>query len=436
LQKSELAGKLVSMQYVQRISDRQIQKYLKLFGAVLIEGPKWCGKTWAARHSSRSEFALADPTGNFRNREIAMLNPDAALQGAHPHLIDEWQEVPMLWDAVRYAIDRDPAKGQFMLTGSSTPDDDRYIHSGTGRFGRVRLETMSLVEMGLASPNISLEGLFDGSSAFEDGEHLGTFSISNITEIICKGGWPALLGFSPDDASVVISSYLDDAAGIDISRIDDVKRDPDKVKALLKSLARNAATTVKYATVSSDISGFSSVTISDDTVAEYMSLLKRLFLLRDIPAWEPALKSTVRLRTSPKRILADASLAANALGAIPRALEADPKLTGSFFENLVLHNLIVYASGIGAEVRHYQDSSGLEVDAIVEKRDGSWGGLEIKLGYHQVDEAAASLLRLKKKLQDGNQKPPSFLGVIVGVAGLARRRSDGVLVIPIDHLGC
>lgn len=434
MQTPEYAGKLAMMNYVDRIADRQLERYLRLFGAVLVEGPKWSGKTWTARNASKSEFEVASPEGNFRNREIALLNPQAVLEGARPHLIDEWQEVPSLWDAVRHEIDRIAQKGQFILTGSSTPDDDMIIHSGTGRFGRIRLETMSFYELGIAKPSISLGKIFDGSQELENGDFAGSLTLPDLIAVISKGGWPGLLGFSLDDATEVIDSYLDDVSEIDISRIDKVKRDPDKVKALFRSLARNSATTVKLTTISKDISEHSSVAVSSETVSEYMGLLKRLFLIRDISAWGPALKSTVRLRTTPKRILADASLAVSALGADLKSLESDPKLFGSLFENQVIHDLVVYAQSVQAEVRHYQDNSGLEVDAIIEKRDGSWGGIEIKLGHHQEDEAAASLLRLKKKLLEDKQKPPAFLAVVIGVGALSKKRSDGVLVIPVDHL--
>lgn len=422
------------MDYLARIVDQQLSRYLQLFGAVLVEGPKWCGKTWAARNAAQSEFSVSDPDGNFRNREIARLQPSKALEGKRPHLIDEWQEVPTLWDAARHEIDRTPEKGQFILTGSSTPDDDLMVHSGAGRFGRVRLETMSLYELGIAKPSISLQKLFHGTQVFEDGEFIGALTLPELIALLCKGGWPALIGLDKNDAIEVIDSYIDTAAEIDISRIDNVKRDPNKIKALLRSLARNTATTAKHTTIAKDISEFSSASVATETASEYMGLLKRLFILRDIPAWEPALKSTVRLRSTPKRILADASLAVSALGADAESLESDPKLVGSLFENQVLHDIIVYASNIRAQVRHYQDNTGLEVDAIIERRDGTWGGIEIKLGYHQEDEAAASLLRLEKKLSGAGQRPPGFLAVIIGVGAFAKRRRDGVLVIPVDHL--
>jgi len=425
---------LAIMNYITRIIDKQISRYLTIFGAVLIEGPKWCGKTWAARRASKSEFGVADPTNYFRNREVARLNLEAVLEGDRPHLIDEWQEVPEIWDAVRHEVDQVAQKGQFILTGSSTPDDDRTLHSGAGRIGRIRLETMSMSELGISNPNISLEKLMNASQELENGKFVGNHSLKNLIEIICRGGWPGLIGIPLEDAGEAINSYIKNMAELDISKIDNIKRDPDKVKAMLRSISRNVASNVKYETISKDINEFSSTSVSSKTVGEYIALLKRLYLLHDIPAWEPALKSTVRLRNTPKRILADASLAVSALGANPESLKADPKLLGSLFENLVLHDLIVYSSSFGAEVRHYQDNSGLEVDAIIEKRDGSWGGIEIKLGYHQEEEAAASLLRLKNKLLDDKQKPPAFLAVVIGVGALAKKRDDGIIVIPIDHL--
>ena len=422
------------MDYIERIADKQISRYLAIFGAVLIEGPKWCGKTWAARRASNSEFGVADPAENFRNREIARLNLGAVLEGERPRLIDEWQEVPEIWDAVRHRIDRTAQKGQFILTGSSTPDESRTIHSGAGRIGRIRLETMSLSELGISRPSISIGSLFDGSPGFGDGEFVGGISLPELTRILCKGGWPGLRAAPVEDAQAVIDSYLDDVAETDISRIDGTRRDSDKMKALLRSMSRNVASTVKYETIARDISGFSSIEISSKTAGDYISLLKRLFLVRDIQAWEPALKSTVRLRVAPKRILADVSLAVSALGANAASLEEDPKLVGSLFENLALHDLIVYADAHDAEVRHYQDNSGLEVDAIIEKRDGSWGAIEIKLGYYQEDEAAASLIRLKQKLAASGQKPPAFLAILVGVGAFSKKREDGIYVIPIDHL--
>ncbi|MDR2197415.1 MAG: DUF4143 domain-containing protein [Coriobacteriales bacterium] len=423
------------MKYRPRIADSQIARCLNLFGAVLIEGPKWCGKTWAARNASASEFSVADPEGNFRNREIALLNPQAALEGSRPHLVDEWQEVPLLWDAVRAEVDRSDARGQFILTGSSTPDDDRTLHSGAGRVGRIRLETMSLSETGISQSSISLRALFDQPASFTSGEHIGSLTLTSLAESIVRGGWPALVGMPAEDAAEIIDSYLDTIAELDISKIDGTRRDPGKVKALLRSLARNTASTVRFATLSKDIAEFGAIAVSDSIISEYLSLLKRLFIVRDVPAWEPALKSTIRLRSTPKRIFADASLAASALGANAASLQADPKLLGSLFENQVLHDLIVYAGISRAEVRQYRDNSGLETDAIIERRDGSWAGIEIKLGYHSEDEAAETLLRLKRKLDGTGQKPPAFLAVVVGVGALARLRDDGIYVIPIDHLG-
>jgi len=422
------------MKYITRIADSQISNELSLFGGLLVEGPKWCGKTWAARNACKSEYAVADPAGNFRNRELALLNPQSALIGAQPHLIDEWQEVVALWDTVRFEIDRTGEKGQFILTGSSTPSDERIFHSGAGRIGRIRLETMTLTELGLVEPNISLGKLLAGDINWESGQYIGRFDLQKITDILTRGGWPGLINTATEGCTTVLDSYLKDISEVDMSKIDNKRRNPDKVMAIIRSLSRNIATTVKYATIAKDISAFSSTAITEDTAADYYECLKRLFLAHDILAWDPPLKSAARLRRAPKRILADSSLAVAALGANPKALMEDPKLVGSLFENLVIHDLIVYACANQAKVKHYQDNSGLEVDAIIEKTDGTWGGIEIKLGYYKEDEAASSLLKLKNKLELTRQKEPAFLAVVVGIGSYSKIRSDGVLVIPIDHL--
>jgi len=421
-------------QYLKRIADEWVKEHLRIFGAVLIEGPKWSGKTWTARNAAASEFDIADPKGNFRNREIARINPQAVLEMKRPRLIDEWQEAPHLWDAVRYEVDRKGEKGAFILTGSSTPDDTARIHSGAGRFGRIRIRTMSMQEMGVSTGNISIAKLFS-KKLFTSGKYRGELSIGNVAQIICKGGWPALLRNTVAESQRVLDSYLKTAAEVDITKIDKVKRDPVKMTALIKSIARNTATMAKKSTIAKDIAEFSSLNISDDTIGEYMTLLERMFLIDTVPAWTPPLKSTVRLRTTPKRMLADVSLAASAMGADPVMLRSEPKTLGMFFEALVLHDLAIYGEAIGAELYFYLDNSGLEVDAVLVKKNGEWGAFEIKLGYHQEDEAAESLLRLKKKLAGTKQKPPAFMGVITGIGSFAKKRSDGVLVIPVDHLG-
>jgi predicted AAA+ superfamily ATPase len=421
--------------YKKRIADEEIALCLKAAGAVLIEGPKWCGKTWSARHASASEFDVADSANGFRNREIARLNPAAVLDGQCPRLIDEWQEVPSLWDAVRNEIDRKGAKGAFILTGSSTPDDRLFVHSGVGRFCRIRLQTMSLYERGLSTGRVSVADLLRGKCPHGNGACAGALDNAGVAGAVCFGGWPGLLGSEARAARRVLDSYLLTVAESDMSRVDGVRRDPQKVTALIASLARNTATPVKKTTLLKDIAQFSSQSITEDTIGEYMNLLARMFLLVSVPAWDPPLKSTVRLRTSPKRMLADMSLAAAALGADETALVNDPKTLGSLFEGMALHDLSVYGAPAQAGLAYYADNAGLEIDAILSKKDGTWCAFEMKLGCHQEDDAAENLLRLKRKLADSRQPPPACLAVITGVGSFLHVRKDGVMVIPIDHLG-
>ncbi|MDR1412503.1 MAG: DUF4143 domain-containing protein [Actinomycetes bacterium] len=425
------------MNYRKCIVDRQIDTYLRLFGAVVIEGPKWCGKTWAARKTAASEFDVANPADAFRNREVARLNPSFALEGAAPHLIDEWQEVPILWDAVRSSVDRSGAKGRYVMTGSSTPDDldESVFHSGAGRFGRIELGTMTFSELGISTGTLSVESLLAREVNIPVGGLVGNLDFPQLAKQLCKGGWPGLLEVDSEDAIEVVDSYLQVLTEVDISRIDRVKRDPAKVKALLASLSRNVASNVKHTTLGKDMQEFSSTTLGAETIAEYLRLLRRLFIVRELPAWEPALKSTVRLRTTPKRLLADSSLACSSLGAGPEALIQDPKLTGALFENQVLHDVRAYAQSSGARLYSYLDNSGLEIDGILERRDGNWGALEVKLGWQSEDDAAEKLLRLYNKLEYSRQKMPAFLAVIVGIGAFAKQRDDGVIVIPVDHLG-
>jgi predicted AAA+ superfamily ATPase len=420
-------------EYINRVLDVKLIKYLDIFGAVLIEGPKWCGKTWTATHHSKSIFALADPANNFRNRELAKMNLPSVLNGAYPRLIDEWQEVPAIWDAVRFEVDRIALKGGYILTGSATPDDTATIHSGAGRFGRLLMSTMSLYELGVSSGKASLKKLLAGTCPkITD---IGNLSAENLADIVVRGGWPGLIGAGLDAAQYLTASYVNTIATIDLSGIDGVKRNPAKITALIKSLARNTATYVANETLRKDIAEYGDGLITTQTIAEYMSLLKRVFVLTELQAWEPALKSSARLRKSTKKFLADPSLSVAALGANSQSLLDDTKLLGNIFESLVLHDLLVYASANDAQVYHYRDNANLEVDAIVQKNDGTWGAIEIKLGYYHEDEAASNLLRLTKKLSEAGQKPPVFLAVITGIGSIFRQRDDGIWVIPIDHLG-
>jgi predicted AAA+ superfamily ATPase len=422
------------MDYQKRIVDERLRKYLKVFGAVLVEGPKWCGKTWTAEYHSKSKYEVADPKANFRNRELARLNPNITLTGEQPHLIDEWQEVPPIKDAVRYAVDHQPGKGQYILTGSSTPDDNATVHSGTGRIGNLKMSTMTLSELGISNGSISLNKLFNNSQKITP--FGGGLSIDDIANIVTRGGWPGLLEIPDVDLAMeVIRSYIDNIANVDLSKIDGIKRNPLKIAALIRSLARNVATYVSNETIRQDIDANQDSSVTVQKISEYMNLLERIFVFCQLPSWSPALKSPIRLRQAPKRFLVDPSLTVAALGADPQSLLEDTKLLGGIFESLVLHDLLVYSDANDAKVFQYHDNTDLEIDAIVEKRNGQWAGIEIKLGYYGEDEAAANLLKLRSKMIDAKQKPPEFLAVIIGVGGICKKRSDGVFVVPIDCLG-
>jgi predicted AAA+ superfamily ATPase len=378
---------------------------------------------------------LADPANNFQNRALAQMDMEHVLAGKKPRLIDEWQEVPAIWDGVRYRVDQVKSKGQYLLTGSSTPNDLAKIHSGAGRFGRVLLQTLTLQELGISSGEASLKKLLQGKLSTRKLTSPGKLKVAQIASLVSKGGWPGLVSSSVKSSLEALRNYVDILTQEDLSKIDGSRRDPAKISALLQSLARNTATLVGKEVIRKDIAQYSSFQLDSNTVGEYLNLLKRVFVLREIRPWDPPLKSTVRLRAAPKRMLTDPSLAVAALRATPDALKTDLKLLGNLFESLVLRDLSVYAAGNHAALYHYHDNSDLEVDAIVQGENGAWGGIEIKLGYIGEEQAADNLKRLVKKLSETNQKPPSFLAAIIGVGGVLKKRDDGVWVIPVDCLG-
>lgn len=418
--------------YRPRIADQHLAEYIETFGAVVVEGPKWCGKTTTARQQTKSEFNIADPRGAYQNRQIALLNPDKALQGARPHLVDEWQEAPAIWDAVRFLCDQAMGEpGQFVLTGSATPRlEERPMHSGAGRIGRMRMDTMTLFELGASSGKVSLAALFAG----ECPQDAGLLEIPILAELVCRGGWPGSMNMTTDRALLVSRSYLDAVANEDMQRVAGARHDPEKVRRIIASLARNESTLATQKTIIADASMPDEALLNQETVGDYIKALKQMFFVADIPAWRPALRSPVRIRSAAKRHLADPSLVAAALNATPSSLTRDLKTLGLLFESLVLHDLLVYARAFDAQVMHYRDDSDLEVDAIVERRDGSWGAFEVKLGIDQVDRAAQNVLRLEKKMVERGEQPPAVKAVIVGTGGVSHRRNDGVCVVPIDTL--
>ena len=424
--------------YIPRISDALIAEALETFGAVVVEGPKWCGKTTSAQRHASSELKVLDPAGQFQNRRFARADPASALVGKRPRLIDEWQEVPMLWDAVRYACDEAGGQpGQFILTGSSVPrpkddrrgDVDAPTHSGAGRIGRVRMSTLTMAETGASSGEVSLSGLMLGkrySSAPSPA------SLRTYAELICRGGWPSAVSMTTRQAMLMASSYIEAVASSDMSRIDGVKRDSLKVQRVIASLARCESTLATNKVLLADLG---SDALADSTLRDYLDALKRIYFTEDIPAWNPALRSPVRIRATAKHHLCDPSLAAAGLGATPESLLSDLKTLGFLFESLAVHDLMAYARGLGAKVCHYHDDVNLECDAIVAMPDGDWGAFEIKLGSDQEDSAAASLCALERKMVARGERPCAVKAVVVGVGAFAYTRPDGVQVIPLDRLG-
>ena len=415
------------MAYLPRVVDHELTLRLQSSGAVLIEGSKACGKTETASQASNSRV---DVDTDARIRELLALDPNLILEGAAPRLIDEWQLAPELWNYVRRAVDERRLTGQFILTGSAVPADDATRHSGAGRFSRLRMRPMSLFESEHSTGAISLRALLSGEAARS--VDVGT-TVRDIARWIVTGGWPGLHGATEVDAHQSVRDYLDQIRRVDVERVDGVRRDPNKVGALLRSLALNTATEVNVSTLSADAGG-SEGPLSRHTTYQYLDALERVFILESQPAWAPHLRSATILRGSPKRHLVDPSLAAAALGATSSKLLADYNLLGFLFESLVMRELLVYAQPLGGEVFHYRDASGLEVDAIVATAEFGWAAFEVKLSPGSIDSAAASLLKFADRIDTRRSGKPVMLAVIVGT-GYGYVRSDGVAVIPISAFG-
>ncbi|MDR1186210.1 MAG: DUF4143 domain-containing protein [Bifidobacteriaceae bacterium] len=418
--------------YRDRLIDPIIDRDLRVFGAVSLEGPKWCGKTWTCLNHSESAFYLMDEASDFANRRLAELDPAAALDGRRPRLLDEWQEVPALWDAVRFRVDRTASKGCFCLTGSTKPRGDGPRHSGTGRIVSRRMRPMSLAESGQSSGTARLETLLAGGRLRPERSNA---SLEDVLGWMCAGGWPGVIGLDPDEAQALARSYVDHLANSDMAEASGVRRDPARTRAFLRSLARHTATPVRVPTLRRDMMESWGESATDLTIRRYLDDLARLYTLEEVPAWQGQLRSRAPLRKTPKRMLADPSLAVAALGADPASLRADLNTAGFIFEAMCLRDLFVYAEVLGASLSYYRDEDGLEADAIITLADGTWGAVEVKLGHAQVDQAAASLKRLAAKMAHPGRPAPAMLAVIVGVAGVAETRPDGVHVVPIDKLG-
>jgi len=414
--------------YLPRIIDAKLEKYLAIFGAVSIEGPKWCGKTWTALNHANSARYLMDPSSGVDYRETALAEPSLLLEGDEPVLIDEWQEVPQLWDAVRFAVDQKPGKGRFLLTGSTKPPLEQVKHSGAGRIARINMRPMSLFEAGVSRGSVSLSKLLTGKTIEPV---LAKIGLRELVEETIRGGWPANLSVERAYLQEIPLQYIETLTTVDLSS-GDKRRDPARIRTLLRSLARNTATVVSNATIRSDLQA-GNEDLSPNTITEYISALLRLKVIEEIPGWNPGIRSKTRIRMSPKRVFADPSLAIAALGVAAEDLVFDLNTYGFMFENLCLRDLSCYADALDARLSHYRDSNGLEADAIIEMRGGQWGAFEIKLGDHRVEAGVSSLVALKNKMEANGARPPACLCVITG-GGLAHKRDDGVYIVPINSL--
>jgi predicted AAA+ superfamily ATPase len=415
--------------YLPRIVDAELAELLAANGAVVIEGPKASGKTETARQQAASEVLL---DVDVNAQQAATVDPSLILPGDHPRLIDEWQIRPAIWNHVRRAVDEHQEPGLFVLTGSAVPSDDATRHTGAGRFGRLRMRPMSLAESGVSSRQISLERLLGGDTSQSSDPGI---SVPDLIAEVVRGGWPGMRGLELPAARRAVRDYVDQIRRTDVSAVDGVRRDPERVRVVMHSIARNTATQASLTNIARDASG-PDASVIDDTVSAYVDALTRLMVIEDQPAWTPHLRSTYQLRTAPTRHFVDPSLAVAALGATPESLLADLNTFGLLFESMVIRDLRVYGQASEADVTHYRDSSGLEIDAIVGAASGAWAALEIKLAAtpEVLDPAAENLLRFAERVDTSKRGEPAALGVIVGT-GYGYVRPDGVHVIPIAGLG-
>lgn len=421
---------LSKTKYRPRIIDILLRQQLSAVGAVLIEGPKQCGKTTSAEEASSSQLYMSNPTEQKRNLSLAKLNPSLLLRGKTPRLIDEWQIAPELWDTARFEIDHRGTVGQFIFTGSAVPADrSKIFHSGTGRFAWLKMRTMSLFESGESNGQVSLRELFDGHL---DMAAANDYDLEAVAFMACRGGWPSALELSTQAALLHASNYYDAIVNTDISRVDNVERNPNRTKRLLRSYARNQGSQTPITALVQDMQLVDSETENRKTVASYLNALQQIFVIEDLSAWNPNLRSKTAIRTSDTRYFSDPSLCATALGIGPHDLVLHPETFGFIFETLCIRDLRVYADALDGEVYHYRDKNNLECDAVLHRRNGSFGLIEIKLGGDAAVEHGASTLRmLAAKIDVEKMGKPSFLMVLTAVGDFAYQREDGVLVVPI-----
>ena len=425
--------------YKKRVAEQNLADHLDAMGAVLIEGPKYCGKTTMAIQQANSVLLMSDPDHIEQNLSLARTNIRKLLEGETPRLIDEWQLAPQFWDAVRNEVDRRNADGQFILTGSAVPprpttEEEKIFHTGTGRISRLKLRTMSLYESGESTGNVSLSSLFEDAEKVEGTSHI---DLDELAFLVCRGGWPkATLKENPKAALMQAKQYYKTVVGLDISRVDGVERNEELAKRLMRSYARNQGSQATLGTLLADLKNNEADTLTEYTIYSYINALKKIFVIEDSLAWNPNLRSKTAIRTSDTRYFTDPSIATAALGIGPKDLINALNTFGLMFETLAVRDLRVYADAIDGTVYHYRDKSNLECDAVVHLENGSYGLVEIKLGGAQlVREGAATLLELAGKLDTTKMKKPSFLMVLTGIGEYAYKRpDDGVLVVPIGCL--
>ena len=419
----------MSNNYIKRISDGKLKLLLQAKGAVFIEGPKWCGKTRSAEEMAKSVLYMQDPDTSKANILTAKIKPSLLLDGETPRLLDEWQVAPELWNAVRFAVDKRHANGQFILTGSVIPTKTDDMHTGTGRIARMKMRTMSLFETQDSTGEISLEALFDGELNIEGKSSL---TVEQLAFVINRGGWPTVAGERNEKIALAIAGdYLEAVANEDISKADGIEKNPDRVKGLLRSLSRNISCEARTTTILNDLAE-NDEALSQVTIDQYINALKKIFVIEDLPAWNVSLRSKSAIRTTAKRHFTDPSIAAASLRATPKRLLSDFRTFGFLFESLCIRDLRVYAESIDGNVYHYRDKSGLEIDVIIQLADGRWAAVEIKMGAGEIEDASEHLLELRKRVDTEKVNEPSFLMVITGTE-YAFQMKNGVWIIP---LGC
>ena len=420
-------------EYKKRIADELLKRKLKGKGAVLIQGPKWCGKTTTAEQISGSILYMSNPEDKEQNISLVDLDPNLLLTGATPRLIDEWQIAPKLWDAVRFEVDHRGEEGQFILTGSAVPANmNEVVHTGTGRFAWLTMRPMSLYESGESNGSVSLADLFSGSAKVSD---ISELSLEDVAYLCCRGGWPRSIFMDRDIALEQAYDYFDAVVNSDISRVDNVNRNPERAKNLMKSYARNIGSQASNETLRNDMINNDSFSLDTDTVLSYVNALKKIFVVEESPAWNPNLRSKTAMRTSETRYFVDTSIAVASLGLGPNDLINDLNTFGLVFETLCVRDLRVYAESINGSVYHYRDASDLECDAVIHLRNGSYGLIEIKLGGDKlVNEGAANLVKMSNKIDTDKMNSPSFLMVLTATGKYAYQREDGVYVVPIGCL--